>query len=107
VVKGKMSYLAPEIVAGGRPVPASDQFATGSVLWEALVGRKLFDGASDYDVYVKLRDCVVQPLRPVRPDVPQPLRSAHGAARAVGRASRSASRTRASWRGSSAPRSRR
>jgi serine/threonine protein kinase len=73
VVKGKMSYLAPEIVSGHRPVPASDQFATGSVLWEALVGRKLFDGATDYDVYVKLRDCVVQPLRPVRPDVPQPL----------------------------------
>ncbi|MEZ4360648.1 MAG: serine/threonine-protein kinase [Kofleriaceae bacterium] len=70
VVKGKMSYLAPEIVAGQRPVPASDQFSTGSVLWEALVGRKLFDGDSDYDTFVKLRDCAVQPLRPLRPDVP-------------------------------------
>jgi eukaryotic-like serine/threonine-protein kinase len=70
VVKGKMSYLAPEIVAGGRPIPASDVFATGSVLWETLVGRKLFDGRTDYETYVKLRDCVVQPLRPVRPDVP-------------------------------------
>ncbi len=29
IVKGKMSYLAPEIVAGGRPIPASDQFASG------------------------------------------------------------------------------
>ena len=71
IVKGKMSYLAPEIVAGGRPLPASDQFATGSVLWEALVGRKLFDGETDYEVYCRLRDCVVQPLRPHRPDVPQ------------------------------------
>jgi serine/threonine-protein kinase len=70
IVKGKMSYLAPEIVSGGRPVPASDQFATGSVLWEALVGRKLFDGATDYDVYTRLRECMVQPLRPLRPDVP-------------------------------------
>lgn len=73
IVKGKMSYLAPEIVSGGRPVPASDQFACGSVLWEALVGRKLFDGATDYDTYCRLRDCVVQPLRPLRPDVPQPF----------------------------------
>ncbi len=73
VVKGKMSYLAPEIVGGSRPEPASDQFATGSVLWESLVGRKLFDGATDYDTYVRLRDCVVQPLRPVRPDIPAPL----------------------------------
>ena len=70
VVKGKMSYLAPEIVAGNRPVPASDQFATGSLLWESLVGRKLFDGTTDYETYVKLRDCVVQPIKPARPDVP-------------------------------------
>ncbi|MEO8844496.1 MAG: serine/threonine-protein kinase [Kofleriaceae bacterium] len=73
IVKGKMSYLAPEIVAGGRPVPASDQFACGSVLWEALVGRKLFDGSTDYETYTRLRDCMVQPLRPLRPDVPQPF----------------------------------
>jgi eukaryotic-like serine/threonine-protein kinase len=73
IVKGKMSYLAPEIVAGGRPVPASDQFACGSVLWEALVGRKLFDGATDYETYTRLRDCVVQPLRPLRGDVPAPF----------------------------------
>jgi len=70
IVKGKMSYLAPEIVTGGRPSPASDQFACGSVLWEALVGRKLFDGATDYEAYCRLRDCMVQPLRPLRPDVP-------------------------------------
>jgi eukaryotic-like serine/threonine-protein kinase len=70
IVKGKMSYLAPEIVAGTRPLPASDQFACGSVLWESLVGRKLFDGATDYETYCRLRDCMVQPLRPLRPDVP-------------------------------------
>ncbi|MBX3155601.1 MAG: serine/threonine protein kinase [Deltaproteobacteria bacterium] len=73
IVKGKMSYLAPEIVAGTRPVPASDQFACGSVLWEALVGRKLFDGATDYETYTRLRDCLVQPLRPLRGDVPAPF----------------------------------
>lgn len=70
IVKGKMSYLAPEIVTGGRPVPASDQFACGAVLWEALVGRKLFNGETDYETYCRLRDCMVQPLRPLRPDVP-------------------------------------
>jgi eukaryotic-like serine/threonine-protein kinase len=73
VVKGKMSYLSPEIVMGARPSPLSDQFATGSVLWEALVGRKLFDGPTDLDVYAKLREGQVQPLRPQRPDVPAKL----------------------------------
>lgn len=70
VVKGKMSYLSPEIVVGGRPVPPSDQFAVGSVMWESLVGRKLFDGPTDYDVYVALRECRVPALKPLRPDVP-------------------------------------
>jgi serine/threonine-protein kinase len=73
IVKGKMSYLAPEIVSGGRPIPASDQFACGSVLWESLVGRKLFEGGTDYETYTRLRECMVQPLRPLRTDVPQPF----------------------------------
>jgi serine/threonine protein kinase len=73
IVKGKMSYLSPEIVGGQRPTPLSDQFAAGSVLWEALVGRKLFDGQNDYEIYKKLRDGQVQPLRPLRRDVPREL----------------------------------
>lgn len=73
IVKGKMSYLSPEIVAGRRPSPLSDQFAAGSVLWEALVGRKLFEGQNDYEIYKKMRDCMVQPLRPLRRDVPREL----------------------------------
>jgi hypothetical protein len=43
------------------------------VLWEALVGRKLFEGSTDYETYTRLRDCMVQPLRPLRPDVPAPF----------------------------------
>ena len=73
VVKGKMSYLSPEIVAGRRPSPLSDQFSCGSLMWEALVGRKLFDGATDYDTYAKLRDALIQPLKPFRSDVPSRL----------------------------------
>src|SRR5690606_37380833 len=73
IVKGKMSYLSPEIVSGQRHSPLSDQFAAGSVLWEALVGRKLFAGQTDYDVYKKLRDGQVQPLRPLRRDTPREL----------------------------------
>ena len=73
IVKGKMSYLSPEIVGGQRPSPLSDQFAAGSVMWEALVGRKLFDGQNDYEIYKKLREGQVQPLRPLRRDVPREL----------------------------------
>jgi serine/threonine-protein kinase len=73
IVKGKMSYLSPEIVGGKRPTVFSDQFAAGSVLWEALVGRKLFDGSNDYEVFTKLRNAQIQPLQPNRRDVPRDL----------------------------------
>lgn len=71
VVKGKMSYLSPEIVQGNRPTPKSDQFSVGSVLWESLAGKKLFDGESDFDVYTKIREGQVAPIRPIRRDLPR------------------------------------
>ncbi len=73
VVKGKMSYLSPEVALGARPTPGCDQFAAGSVLWEALTGVRLFDGATDIEVYEKVRDAQVRPLRPLRRDAPKEL----------------------------------
>ena len=73
IVKGKMAYLSPEIVQGDRPSPHSDQFAAGSVMWESLVGRQLFEGATDLDIYKKLKLGQIQPLKPQRPDVPNKL----------------------------------
>jgi serine/threonine-protein kinase len=73
VVKGKMSYLSPEVVLGSRPTPACDQFAAGSVLWEAMSGHRLFDGTTDVEVYEKVRNAQVRPLRPLRRDAPKDL----------------------------------
>ena len=73
VVKGKMSYLSPEVVGGKRPTISTDVYACGSVLWEALVGKRLFDGVNDFEVYRKVRDNQVQPLRPLRKDIPRSL----------------------------------
>ena len=73
VVKGKMSYLSPEIVQGHRPTPKSDQFAMGSVLWESLAGKKLFDGENDFDVYSKIREAQIAPIRPHRRDLPRAM----------------------------------
>ena len=73
VIKGKMSYLSPEVVGGKRPTIATDIYACGSVLWEALVGQRLFEGVNDFEVYRKVRDNQVKPLRPLRKDVPRGL----------------------------------
>jgi serine/threonine protein kinase len=46
-VKGKLAYLAPEILRGGAACPRTDLFQLGVLLFEALTGRRLFDAPSD------------------------------------------------------------
>ncbi len=46
-VKGKLSYLAPELFGGGRAGRESDLWQLGVVLHEAASGRRLFEAADD------------------------------------------------------------
>jgi len=73
VVKGKLSYLSPEITVGRRATPRSDLFAMGSSLWEALAGERLFQGETDLEIFSKIRSGEVRRLEEVRPDVPSKL----------------------------------
>jgi eukaryotic-like serine/threonine-protein kinase len=41
-LKGKAAYMAPEQLRAGALTPSTDVFATAIVLWESLVGRRLF-----------------------------------------------------------------
>jgi eukaryotic-like serine/threonine-protein kinase len=75
VAKGKLAYLAPEIVRGDRPTPKSDQFAVGSLLWEALVGRRAFHGDNDYETYTRLANAEMESLSKLRRDVPRDFRA--------------------------------
>jgi len=72
-VKGKLSYLAPEVSWGKTATPQSDIFTLGAVLFEALSGVRLFDGRSDLEIFKKIRNCEVPPLAVVRGDVPREL----------------------------------
>jgi tRNA A-37 threonylcarbamoyl transferase component Bud32 len=47
MVKGKLAYLAPEVLRGGSASRSSDMFQLGVLLFEALTGRRLFDGRND------------------------------------------------------------
>jgi eukaryotic-like serine/threonine-protein kinase len=73
VAKGKLSYLAPEVLRGERSTYLSDQFAVGNLLWETLAGQKLFRGNSDQEVFNKITNGEVEPLNRLRPDVPRAL----------------------------------
>jgi len=75
VVKGKLSYLAPEMVLGMGPSVQSDLFGLGVVLWEALTAERLFDATTDAEVIEKLRDARVPLLSMKRPDLPMGLTS--------------------------------
>ncbi|MDB4937585.1 MAG: protein kinase [Labilithrix sp.] len=48
-LKGKLRYMAPEQVHGNTS-RRSDVFAMGVVLWEMLVGARLFDGSYDGEI---------------------------------------------------------
>jgi serine/threonine protein kinase len=49
MVRGKMSYLAPELLEGARADARSDLFSLGVVLHELLSGQRLFVGETDFD----------------------------------------------------------
>jgi serine/threonine protein kinase len=70
IVKGKLSYLAPELLWGHESSPASDLFSLGVVLWEALAGERLFDAETDLLVVELVRATRVPLLSARRPDLP-------------------------------------
>lgn len=79
ILKGKLSYVAPELVSGNDPTMQSDLFGVGIVLWEALVGEKLFQGEGPLEVLTKVREARVPPLAERCPDLPADLvRVVHG-----------------------------
>jgi len=72
-VKGKLSYLAPEVTFGKSNTAQSDLFGVGSILWETLAAERLFDGKTDVEIFKKIRKCEVPPILERRPDVPPAL----------------------------------
>lgn len=66
---GTPAYLAPERLDGHPATPASDLYALGVVLYEALTGRKPFVGDTPFAVINAIHRGEAQPLGVLRPDV--------------------------------------
>ncbi|HEX8703604.1 MAG TPA: serine/threonine-protein kinase, partial [Myxococcaceae bacterium] len=72
-LKGKFAYMSPEQI---RTVPLdarSDVFALGIVLWEILVGRRLFKRENELAIMTDILEGEVRPPSELRPDIPKAL----------------------------------
>jgi serine/threonine-protein kinase len=72
-LKGKIAYMSPEQVRGESPGPESDIFAAGVVLYEMLIGRRLFKGENDFETLQRVQHMVVPPPSRVATHVPTEL----------------------------------
>lgn len=70
VVKGKLSYLAPELFQGGAASTASDLFSFGVVLWEALTAKRLYQADTDLGVVRLIQEGRPALLSRERPNLP-------------------------------------
>lgn len=75
MVKGKIAYIAPELIDEGvrEPSAQSDLFSLGTVLWEVLSGRRLFKVDNDVESLRNVLACQIPPLDEIRPDLPSDL----------------------------------
>jgi serine/threonine-protein kinase len=74
IVKGKVAYLAPELLDGAKSDPRCDLFSVGVTLWEGLTGQRLFGGSgTDVDIAMRIMECKVPSPRAARPEIPAAL----------------------------------
>jgi serine/threonine-protein kinase len=72
-LKGKFSYMSPEQIRAMPLDARSDVFALGIVLYEILVGRRLFKRDNELAIMQDILEGEVRPASELRPDVPPAL----------------------------------
>ena len=74
-VPGTLAYIAPERLRGGDATAASDVWAVGVLLWEALVGEHPFWGVPLPQVAAAI-EAGAKPIGTARPDLPPAIADA-------------------------------
>src|SRR5207244_3137710 len=105
-VPGTLAYISPERLSGAPATPASDVWAVGVMLWEALAGYHPFWTASLLET-ARAIEAGAPPLASVRADLPKPLAAAVDRAPAPAPARRPAAAELVSALRGAAPRPRR
>ncbi len=68
VLKGKVPYMAPEQVMGSPMDRRSDIFALGVILWEAVAGRRIWDGLRPETIIARMMSSDIPRLVEAAPD---------------------------------------
>lgn len=63
---GTFGYMAPEYIQTAKPDPRSDLFSVGVMLYEALAGRRPFQGDTTATLLYRIVNEAPQPLPPTR-----------------------------------------
>jgi serine/threonine-protein kinase len=75
-VKGKLAYMSPQQVRGEVVDRRADVYAAGVVLWELLVGRRLFAADNDGTLLYRVMAGVTQSCGEAGAAVPEPINRA-------------------------------
>ncbi|HSI06478.1 MAG: protein kinase [Myxococcota bacterium] len=70
MVKGKLPYMAPELLHGQPATTRSDQYSVGVLAWEMLTGGRLFQGVNDAAIASAIVAGNVPMPSSVRPELP-------------------------------------
>jgi serine/threonine protein kinase len=73
VLKGKVSYMAPEQTFSSNVDQRADVFAMGVIVWELLCRRRLFQASNDLLVVEKVRKSDIPAPHIVNPAIPEEL----------------------------------
>jgi serine/threonine-protein kinase len=73
ILKGKLSYLSPEQIEGVKLDGRADLFACGTILHEAITGRRLFKGLNDAKTLQMVLRAEVPPPSSANAEVPPSL----------------------------------
>ncbi|MFZ1863713.1 MAG: serine/threonine-protein kinase [Polyangiales bacterium] len=74
-VRGKLGYMSPEQVLGRELEGKSDVFTLSTVLAELLIGEPLFQGESELNVLLQIRDADLRVLARCERRIPQDIRA--------------------------------
>ncbi|MBW2367515.1 MAG: protein kinase, partial [Deltaproteobacteria bacterium] len=73
VVKGKLSYMAPEQALGADVNQQADIYSFGVVSYELLIGHRLHEFSSDTEAITAMPNMEIPPLKQTRTDIPVEL----------------------------------